>query len=42
MHGDKAITDPYDVANIINDFYINIANQIGDDSNVKYCRNVIT
>ena len=39
MHHDKVITDPYDVANIMNDFYINIANQIGDDSkmpNIAY------
>ena len=34
MHDDKVTTDPYDVANIMNDFYINIANQIGDDSKI--------
>ena len=36
MHDDKVITDPYDVANIMNDFYFNIANQISDDSNMIF------
>ena len=36
MHDDKVITDPYDVANIMTDFYINIANQISDDSKMAY------
>ena len=38
---DKVLTDPTEVVNVMNDFYINIVNQIGYDSNMPslkdYC-----